>query len=73
MFNKDNIATTLANRINNEYSHLEQIFDRSMLPIDVAEMKSLAQYVLKTIEEADKDQYNALLISIGAASILERQ
>ena len=46
-------------------SHLEEIFDRSMKPIEIPEIPKLARYVLKKIEEKDKQQYDALLESIG--------
>ena len=64
-FEGDKQAVTLADRIDNEYSHLEGLFERSMRPIDVPEMRTMAQYILKKIEEKDKEQYDALLKSIG--------
>ena len=64
-FEWDKQAVTLADRIDNEYSHLEGLFERSMRPVDVPEMRTMAQYILKKIEEKDKEQYDALLKSIG--------
>jgi hypothetical protein len=55
----------LANRLNNELSHLELIFDRSIKPVEIPEIPKLANYVLDKIFAADPDQYNALLKSIG--------
>ncbi|NMM28973.1 MAG: AAA family ATPase [Glaciimonas sp.] len=64
-FGDNPIAATITNRLNNEYSHLEGIFERSIAPIDVPEMKKVAQFILDKIEEKDPDQYKALLESIG--------
>ena len=64
-FEGDKQAVTLADRIDNEYSHLEGLFERSMRPVDVPEMRTMAQYILKKIKEKDKEQYDALLKSIG--------
>ena len=61
----DDIATSLTDRINNEFSHLEALFERSTLPIDVSEMKTTANFILRKIEENDKEQYSSLLQSIG--------
>nr|WP_319584548.1 AAA family ATPase [uncultured Pseudodesulfovibrio sp.] len=67
-FDKDHKSTTLVNRVVNEFSHLEEIFDRSTAPIDVPEMMTIAKYVLDKIKENDEDQFNALLKSIGVAA-----
>lgn len=64
-FGNNNQATILTDRVNNELSHLEEIFDRGMLPIDIPEMKKVAQFILDKIKENDQDQYEALLESIG--------
>lgn len=64
-FGDNNQAASMTERINNEYSHLEGLFERSMVPIDVPEMKKTAQFILTKIEEKDQDQYDALLKSIG--------
>jgi wobble nucleotide-excising tRNase len=64
-FGDDSLATSLTDRINNEFSHLEGVFERSVLPIDIPEMKTAANFILKRINEKDPDQYAALLHSIG--------
>lgn len=46
-FGEDGMAASVANRLNNELSHLHENFDRSMRPIDIPEIRSLAVYVLK--------------------------
>lgn len=66
-FEEDNEAVALTNRISNELSHLEEIFDRSMKPVEIPEIPKLAKYVLDKIKEKDPDQYCALLKSIGEA------
>lgn len=65
-FGDDGMAANIANRLNNELSHLQENFDRSMRPIDVPEIRTLARYVLERIKAADRHQYDALLGSIGA-------
>ncbi|PWE43634.1 hypothetical protein C9I50_08115 [Pseudomonas prosekii] len=62
-FGGNQIATSLANRVNNELSHLEEIFDRSMRPLDVPEITRLANFVLDTMKQKDPEQYQALLDS----------
>lgn len=64
-FGNNNQATVLTDRVNNELSHLEEIFDRGMSPIDIPELKKVAQFILDKIKENDQDQYEALLESIG--------
>ena len=61
----DAIATSLINRFMNELSHLEEIVDRGMQPIDIPEINTLANFVLDKMFAKDSDQYNALLASIG--------
>ncbi|NDP28638.1 MAG: AAA family ATPase [Flavobacterium sp.] len=70
-FGYNNQATVLTDRVNNELSHLEEIFDRGMNPIDIPEMKKVAQFILDKINENDCDQYEALLESIGVEVIVE--
>lgn len=65
-FGDDALAASLTDRINNEFSHLAGVFERSILPIDVPEMKTTANFILRKIREKDPDQYSALLQSIGA-------
>lgn len=64
-FGDDSTATALTNRVGNELSHLEKIFDRSMHPIEIPEIPTVANFVLDKMCEKDKDQFNALLQSIG--------
>lgn len=64
-FGDDALAASLTDRINNEFSHLEGIFERSVSPIDIPEMKTTARFILQKIKEKDSDQYTALLQSIG--------
>lgn len=64
-FGDDDAAIALTNRLNNELSHLESIFDRSINPVEVPEIPKLANFVLDKIYASDRDQYNALLKSIG--------
>lgn len=65
-FGHDPLSSSLTDRMNNEYSHLAGLFERSTQPIDVPEMKSTATFILNKIKERDGDQYEALLQSIGA-------
>lgn len=64
-FKGDQAAIDLTNRLDNELSHLEEIFDRSMRPIEIPEIPKLANYVLSKVKEKDRAQYDALLKSIG--------
>ncbi len=67
-FGDDNKAVEVSNRMSNELSHLEEIFDRSIRPIEIPEIPKLAQYVLDKIKEKDEDQYASLLKSIGESN-----
>lgn len=58
-------ASSLTDRINNEFSHLEALFEKGMTPIDIPEMKKTATFILEKIKEKDNEQYDALLKSIG--------
>lgn len=58
-------AVALVNRLNNEFSHLEAIPDRSFKPVEIPEIAKVANYVLDKMYASDKVQYNALLKSIG--------
>jgi hypothetical protein len=64
-FGEDATATALTNRVGNELSHLEEIFDRSMRPIEIPEIPAVANFVLDKMYEKDSEQFNALLKSIG--------
>lgn len=68
-FGEDTLSSVLTERINNEYSHLAGVFERSIIPIDVPEMKKTAQFILNKIKDKDPDQYCALLESIGEAAV----
>lgn len=64
-FGEEDTAVALVNRLNNEFSHLEAVPDRSFKPVEIPEIAKVANYVLDKIYAADKVQYNALLKSIG--------
>ena len=64
-FGEENIPAVLIDRINNEYSHLAAVFERGATPVEVPEMRTAAELILKKINESDNDQYQALLSSIG--------
>ena len=64
-FGNDHQSTVLTERVNNELSHLEEIFDRGMNPIEIPELKRVAQFILDKIQEKDPEQYESLLESIG--------
>lgn len=53
--------------MSNDASHLAEIFDRSMHPVDIPEIRKVAAYVLARLEAADKPQYDSLMARIGAA------
>lgn len=62
---EEDTAIALVNRLNNEFSHLEAVPDRSFKPIEIPEIARVANYVLDKIYASDPIQYNALLKSIG--------
>src|SRR5690554_362426 len=64
-FGTDLVPSILANRINNEYSHLCGVLERGGLPIEVPEMNTIAKLILDRIKTLDKGQYNSFLTSIG--------
>lgn len=72
-FGDDTLAVSLTDRINNEFSHLAGVFERSVLPIDVPEMKKVAEFILLKIKEKDPDQFSALLQSIGVTEELAEE
>ncbi|MGL3000485.1 AAA family ATPase [Flavobacterium sp. RSSB_23] len=69
-FGENRQASTMTDRINNELSHLEGLFERSMIPIDAPEMKKTATFILNKIKEKDNEQYEALLLSIGVEIVI---
>ena len=64
-FGEDRIPAILTNRVNNEYSHLAGGIERGASPVEVPEMKRVAQMITLKIQENDPEQYSALLESIG--------
>ena len=68
----ENQIVLLIERITNEFSHLEENSGRSAQPIDVPEMKTVAEFILSTIELKDEEQYKALLESIGIVPVAEQ-
>ena len=63
-FGAEKIPAVLTDRINNEYSHLCGVFERGSTPVEVPEMQTAAQQIIERLKE-DKDQYSALLKSVG--------
>ncbi|EAI4311603.1 TPA: AAA family ATPase [Campylobacter coli] len=59
------IIAGVINRYQNEYSHLREVLSRGMQPIDIEEAKKIAEFILETIKQNDKQQYKALVKSIG--------
>ena len=58
------------NRYANEFSHLREILERAMIPLDTSESKKIAEFVLKTIKQKDPEQFKALCESIGKSDEL---
>lgn len=58
-FGNENAA--FIQRINNEYSHGEDRFDRARNPINTIEFIHDAKIILKTLYQNDKDQFKAFL------------
>jgi len=67
-FGADKVPAILMDRINNEYSHLCGGFERGAMPVVVPEMKTVACQILERIKELDREQYKALLNSVGESS-----
>lgn len=63
-FDNDEIAFNLVKRVINEFSHLEDNFDRSIEPIDISVIQSVSIAVMTKMETTDKDQFDALVESI---------
>lgn len=68
-FGDEQIPAILTDRLNNEYSHLAGVFERGSTPIEVPEMKSAADAIVRRIKDSDEEQYNSLLISIGVPEV----
>lgn len=63
-FFKDYQKASFVNRIINEFSHLEETTIRATMPIDLQEIQEVAKMVIERLKD-DKEQFNALLKSIG--------
>lgn len=61
----DTSKVAAINRITNEYSHLENRFDRASEPIDTNEINSIAKIILEQIKSRDGQQFDALVESIS--------
>jgi hypothetical protein len=48
-------------RISNELSHGGEVFDRSVRPVEHAEISKMAVYVLTKVKNNDPEQYSDLL------------
>jgi len=66
----DKTIQILINRYANEFSHLREILERGMKPINIPESKKIAEFVLKTIKLKDPEQFKALCESIGKSNEL---
>jgi wobble nucleotide-excising tRNase len=71
-FGESKIPAVLTDRINNEYSHLCGVFERGSTPVEVPEMRTAARQIIEKLKE-DKEQFSALLRSIGVAETAEVQ
>lgn len=63
-FDNDEVAFNLVKRVINEFSHLEDNFDRSIEPIDISVIQIVSNAVMTKMELTDKDQFDALKESI---------
>ncbi len=63
-FGGEGVPAVLTDRINNEYSHLCGVFERGETPVEVPEMQIAARGIIERLKK-DKDQYSALLKSVG--------
>jgi len=63
-FDNDEVSFNLVRRVINEFSHLEDNFDRSLEPIDVSVIHTVSVAVMTKMKSTDKDQYDALVESI---------
>lgn len=71
-FGEAKIPAVLTDRINNEYSHLCGVFERGSTPVEVPEMRTAARQIIERLK-TDKEQFSALLKSIGVAEVAEVQ
>lgn len=63
-FGEDDIPVILTERVNNEYSHLVAQIERGQEPVEVPEMKKVAELILKKIMSNDPEQFKSLVKSI---------
>ena len=61
----DVVASFMVDRVLNEGSHLVGRLERAAVPVDQAEIKSVALKILECVKRSDEEQYKALLRSIG--------
>jgi len=71
-FGLGKVPRYFAERISNEYSHLSGVFERAAMPVVVPEMKDLAKRIVDCLKQHDKDQFDALLNSVGEIPVDER-
>lgn len=64
-FGEDSIPAIFAGRLNHEYSHLLGGFERGASPIEVPEIKAVAEQIILKIRNDDYNQFSAFLESIG--------
>lgn len=64
------LITTLTDRVHNEYSHMCGVLERGESILDQPEMQKTAQVIINKVKE-DKEQYEALLESIGVKSLVD--
>ncbi|MDR2510935.1 MAG: AAA family ATPase [Bacteroidales bacterium] len=65
----DKVCSFLADRLNNEQSHLSGSFERGAQPVDIPEMQSVVKLICDSIKKYDDEQYSALLNSIGESPV----
>lgn len=64
----DSVSVALINRVINEYSHLEEHAERGLEPIDISEMKKIAQLITNRIQTIDSLQYDAFINSLSTST-----
>jgi wobble nucleotide-excising tRNase len=70
-FDDDPASEPMVMRVTNELSHGGEVFDRSVRPIEHAEISKMAFYVLTKIKIQDPDQYSDLLQATKRTDALE--
>lgn len=56
---------SLINRINNEFSHGENQFDRLSKPVDIPEFRNDAKLIPEKLKATDEEPYKAFCRSIA--------